>query len=223
VIAGPFRSGYDYNQATVEFARTVDDRNAFFLGVSAANFEADSNDNSTDSTGLVAGFTRNLSEVWSLDLSAGASAVDYDFVEDLTGDRVIGDAVAPTFGLLLRKRNPRSTWNFGLDHVLTPSSNAYLTERTRARVFLREQFTPRLSGGFGLLLATFAPADDVNARGERDYARLQVTFEWAMSQTMLLTFGIDSIRQDFPNEESGSTESNSIFVGMIYRGLSQQN
>ncbi|HSG65524.1 MAG TPA: hypothetical protein VLD39_11010 [Gammaproteobacteria bacterium] len=221
VSSSPNRTGYDYNEAALEYARQVNDRSGFFVGASVGDYTAASNDNNTDTVGVYAGFARDLSQAWRLNLSAGANTLDYDFIAGTT--RIADSATAPAFGIGLRKRNERSVWNFDLEYMLNPSSSGYLTENARARVFLRQQFSPRFAGRFGVLLTSSTPSDDLDAQNERDYARLQVSFEWAMSRTMLLTFGFDSLRQEFPNENSGATNSTNAFVGVTYRGLSRQN
>jgi hypothetical protein len=221
--ATTFRTDFDDTTVALQLNRQLSELNRVSATVFVSQFNAERNANTTDSVGLEAAFARPLSQTWTFNVFAGVQEDDYGFLDQDSQSRVESSSTNASIGFGFRKRTERSTWNLGLRHAVDPNANGFLTERDDVRVFLRQQFSPRFTGEFGLSLASFVPIDDLNQRDERDYARLQLTFEWAMTRTMFLAFGVDSYRQEFVNEEPGDTSVNSVFVGVNYRGLSRQN
>lgn len=196
--------------------RRVDERSTISARVSLNEFEAPAVDNSTDTVTVAGTFSRPLTETWTLALSAGVIRAKYRFRE---GDTVVGNAsTSSTYTLGLRKRSERNSWNIDLSRDAMPWGNGFFAERLNLRAFVTHGFSPRLQGRLGVRFTRTESLDDIRDEDNRDYDRFEIGVDYALKETLFVFGGFDHVRQKFLNEDDLKVSSNSIFVGVSYRG-----
>jgi opacity protein-like surface antigen len=216
------RSDFDDERVSLGVTRRVDDRNVVSARVFVSNYQATRNDNETDSVGVEGRFSRPVSRTWNFNLRAGVQRSDYDFLDLTTLQRVDNADTNYTLGAGLRRRAERSVANFDLLHTVNPSASGFLVVRDEVRGYLERELSPRFGMRLGGRLSRTNTVDDVDREDERDYARFELGFEWAIARTMFLEFGYDFTRQEFTIDNGDDSSSNALFVGVTYRGMSRR-
>ena len=198
--------------------RQIDDRNRATARLLISQFEADANQNVTDTIGVEGSFERVISDIWTFMLSTGLRRSDIEF-RDPQG--VLVDDVDTNFALSLgfRKRSDRSTLNFDVRRLIDPNSSGFLEQRDELRMSLRRQMSPTLTGGIAFRMIDSSVLGDINS-SNRDYARVDLNLEWALTRAWAVGVGYDMIYQKFEGQSRDAT-SNGIKVGVNYRGLSR--
>jgi hypothetical protein len=216
------RSDFDDDRLSLGVTRRVDERNSVSARVFVSNYQATRNDNETDSVGVEGRFQRPVSETWRFNLSAGVQRSDYNFLDLTTLQRVDNADTNYTLGAGLRKRAERGQVNFNIAHAVNPSASGFLVVRDEIRGFVQRELSPRFGMQIGGRFSRTRTLDDVELDDARDYARFELGFEYAIARTMFLEFGYDFTRQEFSNEDSEDSSSNTLFVGVTYRGMSRR-
>lgn len=214
-------SPFDSTSFAVAIVRQVDDRNQVSARMFVSQFEAGLTSNETRSVGTEGSFIRPLSEVWTMNLTVGMQRNDYQFVRSGTLEGVDNADTNVTYRVGFRKRAQRSVLNLSFAHTVNPSSSGFLSVRDQVNVYLQHQLRERLSAEFGVLLSKQRTVDNVSRRDDREYARLQLGFEWAINPRLFLNSGYRFTAQRFEREATPRANSNLVFVGMTYRGLSR--
>lgn len=212
------RSDITDNLFSLGIERRIDERNRATARLFASRFEADANFNDTDTIGVEGSFARVISDVWTFLLSTGLRRSDIEFRNNAG---VFEDDVDTNFALSLgfRKRSDRSTLNLDIQRLIDPNSSGYLEQRDEFRIALRRQMSPTLTGGVALRLIESGALGGVFST-KRDYARINLSLEWALTASWALGVSYDSIYQKFDGQADDAT-SNGISVGVNYRGLSR--
>jgi hypothetical protein len=216
------RASFTDKEAYAGIIRQVDELNAVSARFYVSKYEADANQNTTNTAGIVGDFTRPLTQGWTMDLTYGVARSDYVFtnqqgqVVDNADTNVIYDA-------RFRRRTERTILNISLDRRVTPNSDSFVALRHELRVYLDRALSERLTTRVGIRVFQTATVDDADQRNnDRDYRRLEFSMDWAMTERMFLSGGYNYTLQDFKNDNRGSGNSNSIFIGFNFRGRSKQ-
>jgi hypothetical protein len=215
------RTDFDDTRFSTGISRKIDDRNRAGAKLFVQDFEADATQNQTDTLGLEGTFSRIISEIWTFTLATGVQRSDITFLNSVG---VFDDEVETnyTLGLGFRKRADRSRLNLDIRRLIDPNSSGFLEQRNEFRMSMRRQMNQRLIGGFGFrAIDTNAVTDELPVL-TRDYARIGLSLEWALSRQWGLRLGYDGIYQKFQDQTRDET-SNSVSVGLNYRGLSRTN
>lgn len=200
--------------------RRVDERNEVSARLLASEYEADANQNLTKTFGVEGTFDRALTRDWTFNLAAGVSRSDYQFVN--TQQQFIENADASfTYAIGLRQRSALNTINIDLSRETSPNSSGFLTLRDQLRFYLSRAMTERLRGDIGVRGYVTSTLDDVVAEDDRDYLRLDLSLEWAMTQQLYLHGGYSFTKQQLSDEGADAT-SNVFYIGFAFRGLSQR-
>jgi hypothetical protein len=211
------RSDFLYTAASAGILRRVDGRNEVSARLAASEYEADFNNNQTKTFGVEGTFDRELSRNWTFNMLAGVSRSDYSF---LGGQGLVENADTNfTFAVGLRQRSVRNTINIDLSHEAMPNSGGYLTLRDELHVYLVRAFSERLQGQAGVRGYVTKTLDGVVNDDDRDYLRVDLALEWAMTDRLFINGGYAFTSQQFSGADASS---NNIFVGIAYRGRSSQ-
>jgi hypothetical protein len=215
------RTGYQATQVSAGIYRTVDARNSLSAVVTVDNFEADINQNVTDTVTVEGSFTRPVSEVWSFNLAAGVLRSDFEFLTTNLQrvDRAVTDY---TLRVGFRRRAERSRINVDLGRSVFPSSTGFSAVRRELRVFMDQALTQRLSANFGFRVNETGTLGDISERDNRDYVRAEIGFEWALKPVLFLGGGYHYTSQDFTFLGGNDAKSQSLYIGLNYRGLSRR-
>lgn len=211
------RSDFEDTGLGIGIARNVNDRNRATARLIVSSFEADRTNNQTDTVGVEGTFQRTLSSIWTFELTTGLQRSEIEFVRDeLPASDVDTSA---TLGLGFRKRTEIARLNLDLQRLVTPNASGFLEQRDQFRVSLSRRLRERLTADVAVRLIDSKALGDVQTF-DREYARLSFGVQWALRPQWALDVGFDTIKQDFSDAERDGT-SNSVRIGMTYRGLSR--
>jgi hypothetical protein len=216
-----FRTGFDTERLSAGIYRNVDARNVVSAVMSVETYEAEATRNTTDTVTIEGAFTRPLSQLWTLNLAAGVLRSDFEF---LTNQQLTDSATTDyTMRLGVRKRAERSRMNLDFIRNVYPSASGFSSIRRELRMYYDRTLTQRVTARFGVRLNETKSLGDVNVEDNREYARVEIDFEWALKPVLFLQTGYGYTAQDFTEDLiPQKADSNSIYVGMSYRGLSRR-
>jgi hypothetical protein len=216
-----FRTGFDSDRLSLGIERNTDTRNRVSAVMSFETYEADGTGNTTDTVTIEGAFRRPLSQLWSLNLTAGVLRSDFEYV---AGNRLTESAATDyTMRVSLRKRAERSRTNIDFVRGAYPSASGYTAVRREIRMYYDRALTQRVNARFGVRLNETKSLGDVNVENDREYARAEVEFEWAWKPVLFLQAGYRYTTQDFTQDLiPNAADSNSFHIGMAYRGLSRR-
>jgi hypothetical protein len=216
-----FRTGFDNQRLAAGIYRNIDTRNLVSAIMAVEEYTAEGTVNTTDTVRVEGAFTRPVTQLWTMNFAAGvlrselAFTANQQFIDRATTDY--------TMRLNMRKRAERSRINIDFTRDAYPSGNGYSSIRREFRVYYDRTLTQRLDARFGVRMNETESLGDVAADDNREFVRAEVSFEWALRPVLFLEAGYDYTAQDFTEDLiQQSTNSNSIFIGMNYRGLSRR-
>jgi hypothetical protein len=216
------RSRGDYREQRLYagIVRHVDARTDVSARFFTGDFEGDINRNQTDTAGVEGRFTRPISEIWSFSFGAGVERSDFSYFDD--NNRFVDNATNNvTADIEFRQRSELRTLNVRIGRDIYPSGNGFLSEVTQFNLFVEQQFSPRLTGRFGVRYDDISTLDEVRTLNERDYARIETEFRWAMTMRLSLLAGYQLTAQEFANQANTDADSNAVYFGINFRGLSR--
>lgn len=214
----------DFNEAALgtEYVRRLDARNSLSGGLRVSRFEADRNDNEADTVGIELGFSRDLSEIWSLDLRLGTQRSDTTFMnaDALTVTTTQDDA---TFGLGFRKRSETGRMNIDLQRNVAPDSFGSLVIRNQLRLALLRQMSPTLNGVVAIRAIESENAGGDLAPTDRVFGRLELGLDWSFAElwSLFIKYNHSTRREDLAALSSIDARSNALALGFRYRGRTQ--
>jgi hypothetical protein len=200
--------------------RSVDERNDVIARIYSTTYSAARFDNDSRSLGAEATFQRPLTEALSFSLNVGVARTEYNFV-GVDAERIDGTSNGFTFGVDVEKRTARTTFIFALGRTVSPSTTGFLAPRDDFSLSVRHRISERfiLSGGLR------AAEIDV-VRGAiavpREYQRATIEIGWMLTERWSVRGGYDHVREQFGSAAEAEAESNAIFVGVRYQGLSRR-
>jgi hypothetical protein len=182
------------------------------------NYEGSVNQNQTDSVGVEGRFTRPINEIWSFSLGAGVQRSDFSFYDD--NDVFVDNATSNVIAdVEFRQRSELRTLNIRVAQEIYPSGSGFLSEVAQLTLYLDQRFSPRVTGRFGVRYDDIATLDEVRTVNDRDYGRVEIEFRWQMARRLSLVGGYQFTAQSFDESPEADADSNSIYFGVMYRGL----
>ncbi len=215
------RTGYDNTLFSAGIHRNVDDRNVVSATMSVETYESDQDLNNTDTVTIEGAFARPVTELWTFNFAAGVLRSEFEFVG--TNQQTVARATTDyTMRLGLRKRSERARINMDLTREVYPSTSGYSSIRREFIVYYDRDLTQRLGASFGIRLDDSESLGDVSVQDDREYARAEIDFDWAIKPMWFLGAGYAFTAQDFTEDLiREKTSSHSVYVGISYRGLSR--
>jgi hypothetical protein len=213
------RVDFESTEVSAGVLRRVDARNEVSARLVAAEYVAGFNANETKTFGVEGGFARELNRDWVFNLTAGVSRSDYEFVNERL-EEINNADTSFTYSIGLRQRGERNTINIDLGRETSPNSGGFLTLRDELHVYWSRAMTQRLRSELGVRGYMSKTLDDVVVDDERDYLRVDLGMEWAMTAQLFLNGGYSFTSQKFAQDSDEGT-SNSVYVGFAYRGRSR--
>lgn len=214
------RGDFRDNRFYAGIVRHVDERTDVSARMFVGSFEGDVNSNETNSAGVEGRFTRPMSDIWAFSFGAGVQRSDFSFLDD--NGRLINNATSNVItDVEFRQRAELRTLNVRFAHEIYPSGSGFLQEVSQVSLYVDQNFTPKLNGRFGIRYDDITTLDEVRTIDQRDYARAEAEFRWAIKQRLFLIAGYQLTAQAFGGSPDSDAESNAIYVGINYRGLSR--
>jgi hypothetical protein len=205
-----------------EYRRALGDQRGT-LGVRAfvTGYEAAINANTTDTRGFELIYSRDMSELWSWNVSGGTQRSDFAYTSG--GRRIRGTDDTPIFGLGLNKRGERSSMRAELARRMSPDSLGFVAPRDEIRVAWRRAMSARVNGGLALRAVDAAGTPNV-VNSDRRYGRAELDVEWQLRPTwsFVASYAYARAFADSAIANDDGSDSNAVTIGIRYRGRSIQ-
>jgi hypothetical protein len=203
-----------------EYRRLLgDQRGSLGVRVFVTGYEAARNANTTDTRGIQLTFSRELSELWSWNVSGGTQRSDFAYTAG--GRRIRGTEDTPIFGVGIRKQGERSSMRTELARRMSPDALGFVAPRDEIRVAWQRAMSARVNGRLALRAIDARGTPTIAGSGRR-YGRAEFGVEWQLRPTWSFVAGYAYAtarsRSDVP-EQDGS-DSNAVTIGVRYRGRS---
>lgn len=213
------RTDFDDKTFGIELTRVLGPRTTLGGRIYGSRFQAEANENTTDSTGIELRYSRMLSEIWSLNLSSGVERSEFEFV-DSEGLGRTGSENNLTFALGFSKEVERARVDLDLRRSVSPDSFGFLTARNEFRAVMRRDLAPNVNGGIAFrYIDTVGLGDELDV--DRAYARLELDLAWALGELWSLTTAYQ-YSQRTVESPSDDADSNAVTLGFRYRGRSRR-
>ena len=215
------RTGYDNTRFSAGIHRNLDDQNVVSATMSVEKYQADQDLNNTDTVTIEGAFAHPVTELWTFNFAAGVLRSEFEYLGN--NQQLVARATTDyTMRLGLRKRSERSRINMDLTREVYPSTSGFSSIRREFIVYYDRDLPQRLNASFGIRLDDSESLGDVSVQDDREYARAEIDFTWAIKPVLFLGAGYAYTAQDFTEDLiQQKTSSNSVYIGISYRGLSQ--
>ena len=188
------------------------------LAVYASQYQAKDDSSETDAYGAGVGYTYQWSEV------TGVEARLYYEKNDVT-DYVPVKFEESTSGLggslTAYRKLEVSDWRFTLSRQYLPTGDGGKSESDQFRLQYDRDFSERLSFRGAARYEMRNAITESGGGDDRDYARLDLSLNWFMSETWYLRGGYSYIWQD-REQDNGDADNNKLFVSVGYQGIRRQ-
>jgi hypothetical protein len=217
---GVFRSDFSDHSYSIGLQHRPNQINTMTAQAYVSDYSAEANNNTTQSTGVTGTFSRRLSQTLTFALDIGVVRTKFTF-DALGGAIVSNSEMGNTINLSFRQRSERTTLNFDAGRYIEPNGNGFVVNRDQLRLSATRELKPRLSGTAAILGQQTRTVGDVATSSDRDYGRLQLGLEWAMTERWFLLTGYTYTYQKFELDPT-SVDANAVYIGVNYSGLSRR-
>jgi hypothetical protein len=205
-----------------EYRRVLgDQRGTLGVRAFATGYEAAINANTTDTRGFELIYARDMSELWSWNVSGGTQRSDFAYTSG--GRRIRGTEDTPIFGLGVNKRGERSSMRAELARRMSPDALGFVAPRDEVRVAWQRAMSARINGGLALRAINAQGSPNIVNSGRR-YGRAEVDVEWQLRPTwsFVASYAYARAFADSVIENDDGSDSNAVTIGVRYRGRSIQ-
>ena len=214
------RSDFSQNEFSLGIVRSAGEITQVTARAFVSEFEADKNNNITDTVGIEGNFIQPLGATWTLDMTAGVQRNDFSY-EDV--DDLIENADTNiTLKFALRKRADRTRLNFNAGRAIYPSGSGFISEVSDISMWVERRFSQRITGTLSTRYERTKTVDETSTLNDRDYLRFDIGLKWALTERWAINTGFQITEQEYENQPGSHSQSNSIFLGFSYVGLPPQ-
>lgn len=204
-------SDYDYTTGYLSVDYGWDERTRLLGRVEYSDYQPDRGIDS-QTWGLLGGFSRNFSEIWSASLQLGVRQTD---VGDETETGQLSD-------LLIARRSETGVMTLLASRSLSPNGSGELLETLAVEFDWEQPITERLE----FLLFAEARRNEVSvasnrSSGDRDYFVVRPRLAYRLDRDLRLVGGYRYRYQKYDNNPD-SADSNMIFANLVYRPRSEK-
>jgi hypothetical protein len=192
----------------------LNERGTIGVRVFATGYEATANSNVTDTQGIALSYGRELSEVWSWNVSGGMQSADFALTS--AGRRIRGSNDAGTFSVALHKRGEVSGMRAELARRMSPDAVGVVVARNELRLAWDRSFSSRLDGRF-VLRAIETDSVSAIAESERRYGRAELDIGWRFNGPWSFVAGY-AYATARSGSQTESAASNALTLGVRYQG-----
>jgi hypothetical protein len=203
-----------------EYRRMLgDQRGTLGVKVFATGYEAAINANVTDTRGVALLYSRDMSELWSWNVSGGTQRSDFAYSSG--GRRIRGTEDTPIFDLGIRKQGERSSMRAELARRMSPDALGFVAPRDELRVSWQRAMSARVNGGLALRAIDAEGAPGIVNSG-RAYGRAELDVEWQLRPTwsFIAAYAYATALSEDELVANDGSESNAVTIGIRYRGRS---
>lgn len=214
------RSDFTSSTLSATLTRLVSATSNIGVSVYGTSFDAERDDNQSDTIGFEVGYSRPLGPTATFGIDVGVTSTESSLL-DAAGNRVTSTETGFTYGVEVEKRGETTTWRFGMSQAMRPSSRGFLAQRDDLRVSVVRQVGPRLAISAGIRgVRVDEPAGVGETSASDNYVRGTVAFEWTLTERWQLSAGYDGVTQEYNDPTEAASDS--VFVTVRYRGVSRR-
>ena len=201
-----------------EYRRALGDQRAT-LGVRlfATGYEAAINSNTTDTRGFQLIYSRDVSQLWSWNVSGGAQRSDFALTTG--GRRVRGTDSSPVFGFGVSKRAERSSMRAELQRQMSPDALGFVAPSDELHLSWQRAMSARVNGRL-VMRAVDAEGVPTVIGSDRRYGRLELGVDWQLRPTWSFIASYAYAKAQSGVTVGDPAESNALTVGIRYHGRS---
>ncbi len=212
------RTDYDYGVLDGYVSWAVSPSSTVTAGAYASRYEAEDELETTDAVGGRLGYAYRWSETDGLEAS-----VNYERNETETLTPVLFEETTSDFGgtLTVFRKLEISEWRLSAGRYFIPTGNSGKSVSDRFRLQYDRLFSERLSFRGAARYDTRSGLSELDQGNDRDYARVDLSLKWMITQKWYVGGGYSYIWEDREQALSDAT-NNRFFVNFGYQGLNQR-
>jgi hypothetical protein len=212
------RTDYDFGVVDGYFSWAVSPSSDFTVGAYASKYEAEDEVETADAIGGRLGYVYRWSATDGIEAS-----VNYERNEIETLLPVLVEETTSDFGGMLTafRKLEVSEWRFSVGRTFVPTGDSGKAIIDRFRVQYDRMLSQRLSFRGTARYDTRTGLSELDDSNDRDYARVDLTLKWMMTQKWYLGGGYSYIWEDRELAASDAA-NNRFFINFGFQGLSRQ-
>ena len=214
----PTRTDYDFGLVDGYFTWAVGPNSDFTVGAYASKYEADDEIETTDAIGGRLGYTYRWNDTDGLE-----ATVNYERNETEALVPVAFEETSSEVGgsLTAFRELEISEWRVSVGRYFIPTGDSGKAVIDRFRLQYDRLFSERLSFRGAARYDSRTGVSELNAGNDRDYARVDLSLKWLITQKWYVGGGYSYIWEDREQAVSDA-QNNRFFINFGYQGLSQR-
>ena len=215
----PTRTDYDFGLVDGYFTWAVGPNSDFTVGAYASKYEADDEIETTDAIGGRLGYAYRWNDTDGLE-----ATVNYERNETEALVPVAFEETSSEVGgsLTAFRELEISEWRFSVGRYFVPTGDSGKAVIDRFRLQYDRLFSERLSFRGAARYDSRTGVSELNAGNDRDYARVDLSLKWLITQKWYVGGGYSYIWEDREQAVSDA-QNNRFFINFGYQGLSQRS
>jgi len=185
----------------------------------ATGYEAELNNNVTDTRGIEISYERAASELWTWRIMGGTQRADFALTSE--GRRIRGTDDTPIWALGATKRAERSAMRAELARRVSPDAAGFVAARDELRMSWTRMMSPRVSGRFDLRGIDSEGVAQVQGT-DRRYGRAALSLDWQLRPTWSFLASYAYSTSTSSTTIDDTADSNTVTVGIRYHGRSMR-
>lgn len=214
----PTRIDYDFTAVDGSLSWALNPQSKVGVGAFASQYQADDDSEETDAYGAGVGYSYNWSEV------TGVEARLFYENDDVTVNEPVRveESTSGWGGSLTAFRKLEvSDWRLVVSRTFIPTGDGGKSESDQLRLQYNRSLSERLSFLGAARYETRNALTETGGGDDRDYARVDLSLNWFMTQTWYVQGGYGYTWLD-RQTAAGDADNNRLFVSVGYQGLRRQ-
>ena len=213
------RTDYDYGVLDGYFSWALSPSSTFSVGAYASRYEAEDEVETTDAIGGRVGYAYRWSETDGIE-----AAVNYERNEtEILVPALLEETSSDVGGTLTAFRKLEvSEWRFSVGRYFMPTGDNGKSVSDRFRIQYDRLLSERLSFRGIARYDSRSALSELETSNDRDYARLDLSLKWLITQKWYVGGGYSYIWED-REEATSDAVNNRFFINFGYQGLSQRS
>ena len=213
------RTDYDYGVLDGYFAWQISPASIFSVGAYATRYEAEDEIETTDAIGGRLGYAFLWSETDGVE-----ATFNYERNETEILVPAVLEETSSEFGgsLTAFRKLEVSEWRFSVGRYFIPTGDSGKSISDRFRIQYDRLLSERFSFRGAARYESRSALSEIQAGNDRDYARLDLSVKWLVTQKWYVGGGYSYIWEDRELATSDAA-NNRFFINFGYQGLSQRS
>jgi len=213
------RTDYDYGVLDGYLAWALNPSSDFTVGAYVSRYEADDDIETTDAVGGRLGYTYRWSETDGLE-----ATINYERNETESLVPVLFEETTSDFGgrLTAFRKLEVSEWRLSVGRAFVPTGDSGKSVVDQFRIQYDRLLSERLSLRGAARYDKRSGLSSLDEGSDRDYARVDVTMKWLITEKWYVGGGYSYIWED-REQAAGDAYNNRLFINFGYQGLAQQS